>query len=950
MTPLSQFEAHWPAISALLDEALNLSPAERAQWLESLVGEHAAHREALRTLLAHQAEVETGDFLSTLPRLDAKHAVAPPSGPTAGSSVGAYRLIAEIGQGGMGTVWLAERSDGLVNRRVALKLPRMVWGDSFAERLSREREILATLEHEHIARLYDAGVDAQGRPFLAMEHVDGEPIDAYCHKQDLLVRERIALLLQVMAAVGHAHARLVVHRDLKPSNILVTWDAKVKLLDFGIAQLLEGDSTRRSALTELTGRALTLDYASPEQIRGEPMGTGGDVYALGVVAFEVLAGTRPYRLKRGSPAEIEEAIASAEPRLASEAAISPALRKQLRGDLDAILNRALKKSVDDRYPSVEAFAQDLKRHLRGEPVLARPDSPRYRAGKFIRRNRLAVTMTAALAVSVVAGGTLSVWQAMAARRQEDLASAEAVRQRAVRDLYVEAMTRLSVMGAEEPEALARPHAVTTTLRQKLDDLTTRFKEHPGGREAQLEAVMLQLNYDNQFEDSLAVGREYLSDLKAQDAAPAQVIDAYAALGRTLFQLQRFDESESLRREGLAWAPDADDLRTRVARIVIASELGGSLTAVGKRAEAATMLARADKEASHEFPEHNLRNENLFRQSLYWLGFDDARALQLAQQGRAGQLVTGTADPNQLAHGLQYLGNALVANGRPAEAEATWREAMAETVQQYGRGSSHGVRALARVIDAVARQGDFVRADAMIADERAALAGLPAGLSPFATRQFQALQIENAWLVGDVAAAKSRLIANTSELLAPRAVRENEMPLLWHIRALSLAGQPREALLILRTMQLNWPEAGRPTLSWSRLLETQAGLELAANEPAQARTTARSLIEMLEQQRATTGRAYRSAVELEALAAARLGDKATAERALDRAPASQSVAYPSRVERAEALLRRAETLASIGRSAEAASTARTAMADLASQHPDSPRLAAARRLAATDTPH
>ena len=219
MTPLSPFEAHWPAISALLDEALSLPVPERAGWLESLAGEQSLHRETLRALLAHQADVETDDFLNVLPKLDIADVKASAGRPAAGDSVGAYRLIAEIGQGGMGTVWLAERADGLMNRRVALKLPRIVWGEAFAERLAREREILATLEHEHIARLYDAGIDAQGRPFLAMEYVDGEPIDVFCRERQLPLAERIDLLLQVMAAVAHAHARLVVHRDLKPNNV-----------------------------------------------------------------------------------------------------------------------------------------------------------------------------------------------------------------------------------------------------------------------------------------------------------------------------------------------------------------------------------------------------------------------------------------------------------------------------------------------------------------------------------------------------------------------------------------------------------------------------------------------------------------------------------------------------------------------------------------------------------
>ena len=251
MTPLSPFAAEWPALSALLDEALSLPASEHATWLDSLAGERAVHRQALRSLLAHRPGVETDDFLRDMPKLDIAAAEAPDRGLAEGGHVGAYQLIAEIGRGGMGTVWLAERADGMMKRRVALKLPRIIWGDAFAERLAREREILASLEHQHIARLYDAGIDAQGRPFLAMEYIEGESIDAYCRTHAPSVRERIALLLQVMAAVAHAHARLVVHRDLKPGNILVTQDGQVKLLDFGIAKLLEGDRTHATALTEL---------------------------------------------------------------------------------------------------------------------------------------------------------------------------------------------------------------------------------------------------------------------------------------------------------------------------------------------------------------------------------------------------------------------------------------------------------------------------------------------------------------------------------------------------------------------------------------------------------------------------------------------------------------------------------------------------------------------------
>ena len=306
MTPMPASAAQWPALSRLLDEALALPPGQRQAWLAALEGADAEFRDTLGSLLATQAGIETGDFLQAPPALEL---AAPPDHLVAGATVGPYRLIEPLGQGGMGVVWRAERADGTVKRAIALKLPRAVWGGAFAERLAREREILAGLEHEHIARLYDAGLDMQGRPYLAMALVDGEPIDAYCRTQALDVRARVALLLQAMAAVSHAHARLVVHRDLKPANILVDHDGRVRLLDFGVAKLLQGDRTQATALTELSGRALTLDYASPEQIAGAPLGTGSDVYSLAVVAYELLAGRKPYRLKRGTAAELEEAIA-----------------------------------------------------------------------------------------------------------------------------------------------------------------------------------------------------------------------------------------------------------------------------------------------------------------------------------------------------------------------------------------------------------------------------------------------------------------------------------------------------------------------------------------------------------------------------------------------------------------------------------------------------------------
>ena len=945
MTRLSQFSAQWPAISVLLDEALGLPPSEHAAWLDGLIGERAAHREALRTLLAHQPGVETDDFLVELPKLNLDAAGPPTRGLAAGHQVGAYRLIAEIGQGGMGTVWLAERADGLMKRRVALKLPRIVWGDAFAERLGREREILATLEHANIARLYDAGIDAQGRPFLAMEYVEGEAIDAYSRAHALSVRDRIGLLLQVMAAVSHAHARLVVHRDLKPGNILVTKQAQVRLLDFGIAKLMEGDRTEQTALTELAGRALTLNYASPEQIRGEPLGTASDVYSLAVVAYELLAGARPYRLKRGSAAEMEEAIAHAEPRLASDAATSPAARKTLRGDLDAILNRGLKKSAAQRYPSVESFAQDLQHYLRGEPVTAQADSRFYRAAKFVRRNAPAVAMTASLALAVVIGAAVSLWQAQVARLQERQTYAEFQGAGAVRELYVETLMRLSVMGIDQPEALARPKAITLALRNQLDEMAPLLKDRPRERDAQMYAVTLQLGYAEEFVAALDVGTEYLAGLKAHDAPAREIIEAYGLLGGYLFRLRRLDECEAMRRAGVAWSPDTNDELTEQYRQKVASGLGSILRVRGKREEAQAVFMHAEEVMARRLPREAFRFENLKQFSNFWLGWDEARALQYAQLAHTGVFAIPESNADQKAQARRTLAYALQANGRAAEAEPEAREALAGFVAAYGAGNRNSLRALAAVADSIARQGDTARSEAFLVERRRALTELPGGLSPAMTRVLHEQQLENAWLSGDKALAASLLDVDAGSLLTPVALADNDLSAFWPLLALDLAGRPREALAAMLAYRKTVSPPDSATLVWIRMLEIQTMLELAAGEPAGARQTADALLAMLTREKATTGRAYRVAAELAALAAARLGDPVDAARALARVDPSQaSVSFPSGVERAESALRRAEVMAMLGRTHDAASLASTALVDLIGQHPQSPRLAQARRLA------
>ncbi|KFN50604.1 serine/threonine-protein kinase [Arenimonas composti] len=416
----------WSTLSALLDELLELEPDRRAARLAAIAAQDPDSAAELERMLA--LDDERPDFLSQSV-VDA-NAFA----PQPGQQIGPYRLERPLGEGGMGQVWLASRADGLYNRRVALKLLRPGLGDAgLRNRFNRERQILARLGHAHIARLLDAGVSTDGQPFLALDYVQGEPITDYAAKLAIGVPERLELFLQVCAAVSHAHANLVVHRDLKPSNILVTPAGEVCLLDFGIAKLLDEASLDTTEITGTGTRAFTLTYAAPEQLRNGVITTMTDVYSLGVVLYEVLTGRKPYEPERGTDAAWEEAILTADPvrpsvmaaRVARESALPHQRRiaRELAGDLDNILLRALAKLPEDRYVSVEALAQDLRRYLGGEPVLARPQSFPYRALKFLRRNSLAVSVGTTVTILMVASLAFVTWQAKRAVDEAERAQA-----------------------------------------------------------------------------------------------------------------------------------------------------------------------------------------------------------------------------------------------------------------------------------------------------------------------------------------------------------------------------------------------------------------------------------------------------------------------------------------------------------------------------------------------
>jgi serine/threonine protein kinase/TolB-like protein/cytochrome c-type biogenesis protein CcmH/NrfG len=410
-------------MSRLLDEALPLDAAGRRSWLETLPPEHQVLAQALRrALLPGDSDAADLKALDTLPKFAFADAAGGPaaSGLQPGARVGPYELIRLLGAGGMAQVWLARRADGAFKRDVALKLPKQTHLRTDLERrFARERDILASLEHPHIARFYDAGIDPNGLPYVAMEYVQGHPLTDWCDAHRLGISARLELLMQVLGGVQYAHEKHVIHRDLKPSNILVTESGQVRLLDFGVAKLLETEEADQTQLTNVYGRALTPDYASPELLQGNPVDARADVYSLGVLLYELLTGVRPYRLKSAaSIGMLDQAIATVDVKkpstqhvqeaIAARGTTSEKLNRQLRGDLDAVALKALAKAPAERYPSAAALAHDLRCYLDGKPIEALPARFTDRLRKFVRRNKavVGVTATAVAAILGTIGFTL----------------------------------------------------------------------------------------------------------------------------------------------------------------------------------------------------------------------------------------------------------------------------------------------------------------------------------------------------------------------------------------------------------------------------------------------------------------------------------------------------------------------------------------------------------------
>ncbi|MDX1640679.1 MAG: serine/threonine-protein kinase [Balneolaceae bacterium] len=570
----------WIQIDNLFQEVLDQSPETRHQYLHDVCGSDTELREHIEKLLQihNESEKILGDSIDAfaaplVPGLLDEAGEIDQDGNEIGSLVGSYEILKKIGRGGMGAVYLARKTDAPYEKKVALKLVRSGLDSAdILRRFRNEGQILASLEHKSIARLYDGGVHEDGRPYFVMEYVEGEPIDRYCDTRRLTINERLNIFKDVCEAVHFAHQNLVVHRDIKPANVLITEDGLVKLVDFGIAKLLDSGGMDEPSKTQTGIKLLTPEYASPEQIQGKTITTSADVYSLGVLLYLLITGRKPYRFDTNSMLEIERVISEAEPVRPCDAVVGKSLYspkiteptfdpetsaqlrakdltnlvKELRSDLEKIVLKALRKEPERRYRSVLEFAEDLENYLTGRPVQARPATFRYRAQKFVIRNYVGVLAAAVAILSVLGGLGIALWQADVAKAERDIAQNEAAKAKAAQEYLVNLFEAADPAQSEGREITAH-EIVEKGIEQLEENLSNQPDVHAEMLKV-LGRVELALgDFDQSTElldEALQKKRELYGDDHIEIAKTASI------LGEVLRWDGEFERSETLLREAL----------------------------------------------------------------------------------------------------------------------------------------------------------------------------------------------------------------------------------------------------------------------------------------------------------------------------------------------------------------------------------------------------------------
>ncbi|MCB9511677.1 MAG: serine/threonine protein kinase [Deferribacteres bacterium] len=692
---------NWQKIQQLFDAALALPAGEREAFLEQRCGDDAGLLQEVQSLLDADSEGHSlldGGAMQAIDVLEDAH--------EPGTQVGAYKLVQQIGIGGMGTVFLAERTEGDFEQEVALKLiKRGMDSDEIIRRFQSERQILARLQHPNIARLLDGGLSEQGTPFFTMEYVDGLPITDYCDQNKLDIDSRLRLFQTVCDAVDYAHRNLIVHRDLKPSNILVTDDGTVKLLDFGIAKMLISDDQAGATLTEAGQRVMTLEYASPEQVRGEAVTTATDVYSLGVVLYELLAGQRPYSFTARTPAEIEKIVHGRDPQKPSTAAMQrrpqadtetaattpeaislvrntqpKRLQKRLSGDLDNICMMALQKPLERRYGSAGQLRDDVKAHLDGLPVLARPDSFGYRAGKFVRRHQAAV---AAIASVVLLIAVLVGFYTARLAEERDRARLEAAKATEVAD-FLRGLFEVSDPGRSKGE--------TITARELLNRGAARI-DRELAEQPEVQANMMEVigtvyqslalldSANSMLHKSLAL-RE-----KQGGSADAEIARTLWVLGKVKAQQGAYDQADSLYRKSLqirraTFGESSEEVAESLTNLGKVHYQKGNFATADSLARSALQIRRALFGNIHPGVAQNLDD-------LGWLmhersNYDAADSLH--RQALSIRRALFGEDNLEVAESLNNLGNALYAKAEYEAAEPFMRQALA--IRQKLLGNDH----------------------------------------------------------------------------------------------------------------------------------------------------------------------------------------------------------------------------------------------------------------------
>jgi serine/threonine protein kinase/tetratricopeptide (TPR) repeat protein len=764
----------WQRVEELFLTVADCPAAEREAYLTRVCGGDEELRHEVLSLLAR----DTNEDFIEKPIADVAIGLSSePSVDAVGKRIGPYRLTRLIGRGGMGAVYEAVRDDAQFQQQAAIKLIKGGMDSAFVrDRFLRERQILASLDHPHIARLFDGGATEDGRPYFVMEFVDGEPITDYCRRHELSLDEKLKLFRDICSAVQHAHQKLVVHRDLKPSNILINKEGAPKLLDFGIAKLLSPDPGEAVTRTETSVRLMTPDYASPEQVRGGQITTSTDVYSLGVVLYELLTARRPYQFETYSPLEIERAICDTEAPRPSEAARgqsgTPArLARQLAGDLDNITLMALRKEPERRYPSVEQFSEDIRRHLVGLPVVARKDTFSYRARKFARRHKAGVAALVLLAALTV---TLAV---------------------------------LAVRLTHERDRAERRFAQVRTLSNTfLFDVHDKIQNVPGTIEARALVAKTALNYldslareaagDPQLEWELAVAYQKAGDVQG---------DPWAAnIGASQEAMQSYQKSLKLAQR----LNDSGNHDLKMSRLLAQGYFKlGALQAlsIGKTAARETLGQAVSAALSLEGQTRELQDLTLLQNCLMRLGDvyldtgDPVSALASYRREMSlseRRVIEFPGDRSQLSLAMSHtrLPEALISLGEAPEALSHYRKALALHDDLLARHAADPVYLRPRMITLIwlgniSGNPRFIN----LGDARAALQYYDAALA--LAEQIAALDLKNARAQQDLAEGY-RLAAEILTLDRAGHAVEHYRKAISIIRPL-LASDPQEAQLLRR---------------------------------------------------------------------------------------------------------------------------------------------------------